>query len=292
LHNTRRTRIALAVLLAVALALAATDRLGGSAALRAIGGAVFGGAERGVRSLTSPISGFVERGASRAGPTGREQALERELIRLRARLSSEQVNNRKYGQLARLLRLPDQRQHRIIGADVIGIGRGYQQAVTLDVGSDNGVRPQETVLGASGLVGTVTSVSPWTCTVLLATDPAAVAGVRLAGSGQLGWVTGTATSRSGQDQLVLHVLGSDSAVAPGQQLVTAASVNNKPYVAGVPVGVVTNVAAGGGLTRPALVRPFTDFSALDVVGVVVAPGDRGGTSHRRAGQLNQQGAGG
>jgi rod shape-determining protein MreC len=75
-------------------------------------------------------------------------------------------------------------------------------------------------------------------------------------------------------------------------LVTAASVNNRPYVAGVPVGVVTRVAAGGGLTRTALVRPFTDFSALEVVGVVVAPYVRGGRSHRPAARLNLQGAGG
>jgi rod shape-determining protein MreC len=141
-------------------------------------------------------------------------------------------------------------------------------------------------------VGTVTSVSPWSCTVLLATDPAAVAGVRLAGSGQLGWVTGAATSRSSQELLVLHVLGSDSAVVPGQQLVTAASVNDRPYVAGVPVGVVASVATGGGLTRTALVRPFTNFSALDVVGVVVAPDGSGGKAHQRTGTLNQRGAGG
>jgi len=147
------------------------------------------------------------------------------------------------------------------------------------------------VLSASGLVGTVTSVSPWTCTVGLATDPAAAVGVRLAGSGQLGWVTGTAT-RSGQNLLVLHVLGSDAAIYPGQELITAASVNNRPYVAGVPVGVVTKVAAAGDLTRTALVRPFTNFAALDVVGVVVAPGGHGTRSHRPDGQLNQQGAGG
>ena len=35
---------------------------------------------------------------------------------------------------------------------------------------------------------------------------------------------------------------------------------------------VTRVEPGGGLTRTALVRPFADFSALDVVGVVVPQG--------------------
>jgi rod shape-determining protein MreC len=294
LHDARRARLALAVLLAVGLALIAVDSLGGSGTLRIIGGTVFGPAERGVRSLTSPISGFFDRGTAVGEPTGRVRALEAQLIRLRAQLNSERVSSRKYAQLSRLLRLPGQGQHQIIAADVIGIGQGYQQSVTLDIGSRNGVRPQETVLSVSGLVGTVTSVSPWTCTVGLATDPAAAVGVRLAGSGQLGWVTGAATSRPGRELLVLHVLGTGSALAPGQRLVTAASLNNRPYVAGVPVGVVTKVDSGSGPTRTALVRPFTDFSALDVVGVVAAPDrlQRGRGAHGRSGRLDQPGGGG
>jgi rod shape-determining protein MreC len=294
LHDARRARIALAVLLAVGLTLIAIDSLGGSGTLRTMGGTVFGPAERGVRSLTSPIAGFFERGTAAGGSTGRLRAMERQLIRLRAQLNSERVTSRKYAQLSRLMRLPGQGRHQIIAGDVIGIGQGYQQSVTLDIGSRNGVGAQETVLSVSGLVGTVTSVSPWTCTVGLATDPAAAVGVRLAGSGQLGWVTGAATSRPGQDLLVLHVLGSGSALAPGQRLVTAGSINNRPYVGGVPVGVVTRVDSGSGLTRTALVRPFTDFSALDVVGVVAASErpQRGRWPHGMSGRLGQPGGGG
>jgi len=252
------------------MALISADYLGGSASLRAIGGTVFGTAERAVRSVTEPIAGLVGRVAGPAGSSSRVQALEREVIRLRTRLSSEQLSRREYEQLAALLRLGRSR-YQIVDADVMAVGQGYEQAVTLDVGSRNGVKPQETVLNASGLVGTVISVSPWTCTVLLATDPTAVAGVRLTGSGRMGWVTGTAQGRSGPDLLELHVLGASSALARGQQLVTAASVGDRPYVAGVPVGVVTRVETGAGLTATALVRPFVDFSALDVVGVVVTP---------------------
>jgi rod shape-determining protein MreC len=282
LHDTRRTRVVFAVLLTAALALIAADYLGASASLRTIGGTVFGTAERAVRSVTSPLTGFFEPGGS-AGSSQRVQALERKLIRLRAQFSSQQLTRREYAQLAALLRLPGRGRHRIIGADVIAVGQGYQQTVTLDVGSRDGVRTQETVLNAAGLVGTITSVSPWTCTVLLATAPAAVAGVRVAGSGKTGWVTGMTTSGSGSYLLRLHVLGTGSAVAPGQRLVTAASVGNRPYVAGVPVGVVTRLEPGGGLTRTALVRPFADFSALDVVGVVTPAGP---------GPSRQQGAGG
>lgn len=271
MHDTRRTRVVLAILLALALALIASDYLGGSASLRSIGGAVFGTAERGLSSVFRPIAGFVERSAGPAGSGPRVQALERELIRLRAQLSSEQLGRREYAQLVRLLRVPRPGGYRIVAANVIGVGQGYDQAVTISAGSSDGVRSQETVLDASGLVGTVTSVSPWTCTVRLATAATAVAGVRLVGSGQMGWVTGAGTSLSGPDLLRLHVLGASTAIVPGQQLVTSASVGDRPYVAGVPVGVVTRVEASGGLIRNALVRPYVDFAALDVVAVVITP---------------------
>jgi rod shape-determining protein MreC len=273
-YDTRRTRIVFALLLAVAIALISANYLGGSASLRTIGGTVFGTAERAVRSVTEPIAGFVGRVAGSPGSSNRVQALEREVIRLRARLSGAQLSRREYAQLAALLRLGGGSRYEIVDANVIAVGQGDEQAVTLDVGSRNGIKPQETVLNTSGLVGTVISVSPWTCTVLLATDRTAVAGVRLTGSGRMGWVTGTAKGRSRQDLLELHILGASSALARGQQLVTAASVGDMPYVAGVPVGVVTRVETGAGLTATALVRPFADFSALDVVGVVVTPGQQ------------------
>ncbi|HXJ25972.1 MAG TPA: rod shape-determining protein MreC, partial [Streptosporangiaceae bacterium] len=54
--------------------------------------------------------------------------------------------------------------------------------------------------------------------------------------------------------------------------VTAASVKQRPFVPGVPVGVITAVlGSGGGLTERALVRPYADFGSLGVVGIVVAP---------------------
>jgi rod shape-determining protein MreC len=70
----------------------------------------------------------------------------------------------------------------------------------------------------------------------------------------------------------LQMLNSAAVLKPGDGLVTAASVNDKPYVPGVPVGVVAKlVVANGSLTAAALVRPYVDFGELGVVGVVVVP---------------------
>jgi rod shape-determining protein MreC len=260
-RDTRRTRILLAALLVASLSLIALYYLGATGPLRAAGGAVFGSAERALGGWAARFVG--------AGSASQVAALERQLAAERAALSRAQVDRAEYAQLSRLLRLAGQGGYRIVAATVIAVGQGYEQTVMLDAGSGQGIRPHETVLDGSGLIGTVISVTPSTCTVLLSTDTRAVTGVRVAGSGQLGWVTGDGTTA----ELRLHLLGPASALVPGDQLVTSGSVSDRPYVPGVPVRFVTRVLPGGGpLTATAVVRPFADFTALDVVGVVVGGG--------------------
>jgi len=59
---------------------------------------------------------------------------------------------------------------------------------------------------------------------------------------------------------------------PGQQLVTFGSVHGRPYVPGVPVGVIMQVqASAASLTKFALVRPYANERSLGVVGVVIVP---------------------
>jgi rod shape-determining protein MreC len=275
-HDTRRTRWVLGVLLVAALVLITVDYRDGSAAplrgLRSFGGSVFGGAERAGSAVTSPITGLWRSAGGSGSSSGQVTALQGQVIRLRAELSQEQLSQADYRQLSQLLQLSGRGGYRIVAASVIAIGQGYGQTVTLDAGSKDGIRAQETVLNGQGLVGTVTSVSPQTCTVLLATDATSVVGVKLAGSGQVGWVSGPGAAKSGSPQLKLQVLNATTALRPGQQVVTSASVHDRPYVPGVPVGVISQVQnRAGSLTAVALVRTYANFGALGVVGIVVAP---------------------
>ncbi len=69
MHDTRRTRIVLGVLLAAALALITIDYRGGAGArsrgLRSLGGSVFGSAEGAASAVTRPVAAFTD------GLTGR-----------------------------------------------------------------------------------------------------------------------------------------------------------------------------------------------------------------------------
>lgn len=265
----------LGVLLVAALGLITINyQDGGSSALsgiRRVSDSVFGGIESAASAVTSPVTGFF---TSRAGSGSSAQvtALEEQIVRLRAALSRAMLNRADYAQLSRLLQLSGKGGYRVVAASVIATGQGYQQTVTLDAGSKDGVQPQETVLNGQGLVGEVVSVTAQTATVQLATGPGSVVGVRLAPSGDVGWVTGQGKSATGSQQLKLQVLDTGAVLKAGQQLVTSASVRDRPYVPGVPVGAIASVQnKAGSLTPLALVRPYVDFGALGVVGIVIAP---------------------
>jgi rod shape-determining protein MreC len=269
MRDARRTRVVLVVLLTAALALIALSYTDSSNPVlrdvRSAGSSVFGGAEHAAKSVTGAFR-------SSGGSSSQVASLQQQVLQLRADLSEARLSQADYTELRKMLLVAGAGRYRVLAASVIAVGLGYQQTVTLDVGSKDGVRPQETVLNGEGVVGYVTSVSATTSTVLLASDGSAVVGVAVAPSGQLGWVTGPGKVAGGGGLMHLQMLSSAAVLKPGDQLVTAASVDDKPYVPGVPVGVVTKlVVSNGALTAAALIRPYVDFGALGVVGVVIVP---------------------
>jgi rod shape-determining protein MreC len=275
LQDTRRTRVVLAALLVVALALITVDYRDGSSGpagdLRKFGGAVFGTAEHTMSIVTDPFIALFDHGTG-SGSSSQVAGLQRQVIQLRSELSQEQLSKAEYRQLSDLLQLSGRGGYRIVAATVIAMGQAYAQTVTLDAGVNDGIKTGDTVLNGQGLVGTVTAVNAQTCAVLLATDATSVVGVTLADSGQIGWVTGPGKTSSGSGLLRLQVLDENAVLSVGQQLVTSASMHDRPYVPGVPVGVISKVEnRGGSLTALALVQPYVNFTSLGVVGIVVAP---------------------
>jgi rod shape-determining protein MreC len=269
-HDSRRTRLVLGVLLIVAIALITVDfRDGGTSPVRNVGADIFGPIERVTHDVTDPVSSLFD--SITGGPSAQSTiaSLQRENAELRAQLSEAQLSKADKKQLAQLLQL-DAGGYRIVTANVIAAGGDYSDTVTLDVGRNDGIEPDETVLNGTGFVGTVTQVSGDTSTVLLADDASSVVGVQMAGGGEIGEVTGTGKSMSGPGMLRLTLFGANAALQPGQEVVTYASINDQPEVPGVPIGTIVSVSgSGGSLTANALVRPFVDFTTLGVVGVVV-----------------------
>jgi rod shape-determining protein MreC len=269
-QDSRRSRVVLGVLLLIALALITLDfRDGGASPVRKVGAEVFGPIERVTHDITDPVSSLFDSITGGPSSQGTIANLQQENASLRAQLSAAQLSKSESRQLAQLLRI-DAGAYRIVAATVIAAGGDYSDTVTLDVGRSDGIKQDETVLNGSGFVGTVTEVSLDTCTVVLASDASSFIGVQIAGSGQIGEVTGTGKSMSSSGLLRLTLFDANGGLQPGQEVVTYASVNDRPEVPGVPVGTVVSVRSStGGLTQTALVQPFVTFTALGVVGIVV-----------------------
>jgi rod shape-determining protein MreC len=271
-HDSRRTRLVLSVLLLAALALITVDYKDSGAGplrdLNSFGGAVFGPIENIAGDVTRPAAQLVDGVKGAPSASAKISALEAQNAELRAELSQAQLSKADYTQLQQLLQLAGRGGYRIVAANVVAASSGYESTVTLDAGSVDGIKPNETVVNGDGLVGHVVAVASSTCTVLLATDESSVVGIRMAGNNVVGDVTGMGLSGPGTLQLTL--LQANAGVQLGEPLVTLASVDDSPYVPGVPVGTVVKLEGSpNSLTTLAVVRPYVDFSSLGVVGVVV-----------------------
>ena len=271
MRDNRRTRLVLGVLLIAAIGLITLDfRDSGASPVRRVGGDIFGPVERVTHVVTDPVSRLFDSITGGPSAQGTIATLQRQNAELRAELSAAQLSQQARKQLAQLLQM-DAGGYKIVTASVIAAGGDFSDTVTLDAGSSDGIKPEETVLNGSGFVGTVTQVTSDTSTVLLANDASSVAGVQMADGGEIGDVTGTGKSLSGLGMLRLNLFAASAVLKPGQEVVTYASLGNQPEVPGVPVGTIVSVSnSAGALTQTAMVRPYVNFSTLGVVGVVVA----------------------
>lgn len=271
MRDTKESRLLLVLLIAIAFALITVDIRGGEDSpvdgARQAAATVFGPIENGVSSAVDPIGNAVTAVRESGDRHDRLAELERENTALRAELGSDDRNRSRLDQLEKLLKISGRGQYGIKGAQVIAIGaaQGFSWTITIDVGANDGIKRDMTVLNGDGLVGRVTTVGPNSATVLLASDPDFTVGTRMEASDELGFASG-----QGDRPLRVELLNGKAEIKKGDRLVTFGSQADKPFVPGVPVGVVSRVdPSGGDLTRTLYVTPYVNFSKLDVVGVVV-----------------------
>ncbi|WP_298747499.1 rod shape-determining protein MreC [uncultured Serinicoccus sp.] len=164
----------------------------------------------------------------------------------------------------------------LLPARVVAVASGSTpvggRTVTVDVGSEDGVLPDQTVVAVEGLAGRVLRVAPTSADVLLLGDPQVVVGVRFGQDGALGDVQADPVPglpARGHGQLTLTALG-DTQVEVGDRVSTLGSPDDVPYAAGIPLGTVVSVDPDRGqLGRTAVVEPFVDTDTLDLVAVVL-----------------------
>ncbi|MFD4522582.1 rod shape-determining protein MreC [Streptomyces sp. NPDC058470] len=276
MRDTRESRLLLVLLIAIAFALITVDIRGGEDSpvdgARGAAATVFGPIENGVASAVDPVGNAIAAVRDSGERHDRIAQLEQDNAALKAKLGSDDRNSSRLAQLDKMLKTAGAGQYGIKGAEVIAIGaaQGFSWTVTIDVGSSDGVTRDMTVLNGDGLVGRVTTVGPNTATVLLANDPDFTVGTRMEATDELGFASG-----QGDQPFRVELLNGKAKINKGDRLVTFGSQADRPFVPGVPVGVVSRVdPSGGDLTRTIYVRPFVSFTKLDIVGVVVQTPDK------------------
>lgn len=271
MRDSRRARLILGLLLTAALVLLTVDHRTGDALgpLRGAGTWFFGTAERMGTAVGRPVAGFFEAVVGAPNAQRNIDQLKAENAKLRAELAAGRLDRARSNQLRQLLGLAGLGGYKVVAANVVARRGhpGFEDAIEIDAGTIDGIRPEMTVLNGDGLVGRVVEAAATTCTVVLLSDPASAAGARLEGGNEIGVVHGVGEN----GRLVrFRLLDSTASLTPGHRLVSFGSQRGAPYVPGVPIGVIDRVeATPGELTRIAYARPYADLTALDVVGVVV-----------------------
>ena len=187
---------------------------------------------------------------------------------LRQALLNRKVADAELTQLKSVLDLAGTGGFKVVSAKVIsqGASTSFSQTITIDAGSRSGIHTNMTVISGFGLVGVVKIAYANSAVVQLASDPSFKVGARIAGTQQIGILSGQGTRKG-----VLQLLDNTEEVKVGDAILARGSNNGRPFVPGVPIGEVTAVDnSAGAVTQTADVKFYSNFSTLGVVSVVVS----------------------
>ena len=266
----RRRTILFAVLVALSVALMALSSTRPATEL-----------QRGVAFAFRPIqSGLdsVARGVSDLAATlseiGTLHRTNEQLAQENARLAAENARTteleRQNGLLTQLLEVKGSLSFTTVAGAVVGRESAeFRRVVTIDVGTDRGIKDGDVVVGAGGaLVGRVVASSGDSATVLLINDTSSTV------IGQLGTnqATGAVTGQLG-GVMIMDDIDSAERIQIGDT-VTTAGIDlgggvRSPFPKGLLVGTVIDVQRdANAVTQTAFIQPSVDLDRLEYVLVI------------------------
>lgn len=269
MRDRHRSPTLLAVLVLVSLVLLTIDyRQGDGGAIAAVqrgATAVFGPVQEGFAAVVQPVGGFVASITELGRLRSENAALNDELERLRTGRVSVADLERENRELRDQLEMAERHGFTTTAARIIAQPPGaFEWSVLIDAGADNGLGEGMAVVNEQGLVGKVVQVTRRNARVRLLTSPQAGYVVRIADTGEEGFLSGR-----GSRPFQLDMADAEAEVDEGAEIVTHAFAGSM-VPDGIPVGEVaehpqTDEAGGAVLS----VRPYVDFSRLVLVQVVL-----------------------
>jgi len=281
--RSRSPRLVVAVLVAASLLTITVDyreqdkgplAAGGRAALAAIAPL-----QQAVSKVTHPVGNFVSTLVHLPEIRRENDQLRNEVENLRSQIAVIGSNSARLHELENLLQVQKSLgpSTDTVAAQVISSGvSNLEWSVEIGAGSDDGIQESDAVVvgDAAGarLVGHVVTVSPSASSVQLIIDPESYVAGRLDTAQATGLVQG-----DGEDDMRMRLLPSTTEVTAGDEVTTAGfgirGVGHSQYPPNVLVGTVSRVLKSDVATEKFVtVRPAVDFSALDIVLVVLSNG--------------------
>ena len=273
MRDTGRVRLALALLFLISVTLLAIGIRSGEDGLIAS-----------LRSTALQVSGPIQSSATSLGDSLRQisknfsriatrddelEALRIKNEELEFKLSQTADQRRRAIAIDQLLRITPPQDYKVIPAQVIAVGNtgDFRWTITVDAGSKDGITMNTSVVAGTGLVGRVIQVAEDYAIASLLIDSNVKVGVRLEGSGEIGFLSGTGAI----DRMTLQVFDPYAKMPIGARIFSWGSDTGKPYMPGLPIGRIASVdGAAGQLNRTATVIPSADISSLEIVGIIVS----------------------
>ncbi len=277
-RGSNRTRFLLVTLLVTSLFLITLDLRGVSvvSSIRSGTSNFLAPIQRLGSNLLSPIGNFFSDVANLGKTRSKIADLERENQELKSQVVLNTQVQGELKQLKGVLDLAGKARFTVVSARVLSKGgtANFGDTFVIDQGSKAGIARDMSVIAAGGLVGVVKSTTANSSVVLLMSDPSFRVGVRVAGSQDMGILSG-----QGSGRYSLEMLSATGKIVMGDVILSRGSSGDRPFVPGVPVGTVRLVEnASGQLTKRAQVEGFVDLNSVSVVSVVLKsngndPGD-------------------
>lgn len=284
----RRRRAVLALLVVVSLILL-TDYFGESPSsplhsLQRGVVAVLSPIQDGASKVLSPVRDVTNWFSTTLKAKSQNAHLVAENERLNKDLALDQYDSIEYARDQTLLKLDatdNLRSHGLVAANVIDRDPllWYQQ-ITIDKGSDDGVKVNDPVIGQDGLVGEISVViSGSSSVVTLITDPKFAAAAMIEDTTGVSGVLQPDVGNPSTLQLTDIPTASSSQVQTGQVVVTSGFRDtNDPviesyYPPGIPIGTISTQNPQDSITtnQQVQVTPFVNLAQLSVVQVLTKP---------------------
>jgi rod shape-determining protein MreC len=198
------------------------------------------------------------------------ESLKQENAQLRVSLEQERSAAQQTRTLQELLDLRKMTGFETAAATVIGSGADPEfRTITIDKGTDDGLRPDMAVMAPSGIVGRILMPTARAAKVQLIIDRDAAAGVMIERSRVQGAVTGIGSAEEmgfKAGLINLEYVPGSADVKKGDRLVTSGI--DGIYPKGLPVGEIESAERVSGEWR-IRVKPAVNFATLEAVLVVL-----------------------